>query len=114
MNTETTELDKLRKKHELSDLTDEQWDKLQGECIPGCRISIYWKRSEEGIKHDFDQVIDKGYVFILPGMDASIADCYFHIPEPENPGGKDQAPEEFGYLVCLLQNPLVEMISCES
>jgi hypothetical protein len=103
------DLIKSREFYELFDLSDEQWGKLQGEPNPGCGIRIQWKKYPGNEK--FDPVIDEGYIFILPGMDASICDCYFHIPNPDNSGGKGDAPEKFGYLIELMTNEFVEKIT---
>jgi hypothetical protein len=104
------ELEKKREFYQAYDLTEEQFAKLEGEPEPGGRISIQWKKYPG--EEEFDAIVDEGYAFILPGMDASVCDCYFHIPHPDNSGGIGAAPEEFGYLVELLINELVDKITC--
>ena len=107
MIPEIKELFDKRDKYEDYDMEDHHFAKLDRECVEGAKILIYWVNEYK----QFDQTIDKGYLFVLPGMDAQICDCFFHVPNPENPGGKGEAPEEFGYLVELIINPLVEKIS---
>lgn len=106
----TKDLMEARTKGESLEITDEQWNKVKGECEPGCIVFVYWMRNEYEVKMGFDQTVDDGYVFVLPGMDAQILDAYFHVPYPANPGGKDTAPPEWGYVLNLLDNPLVERI----
>lgn len=96
------ELRDLREKWENYDLTEQQINKLKGDCDPGCTVNIYWNNGS----------IDCGYVFIVDGMDAEIGDCFVHIPQPDNPGGKDVAPPEWAYMINLMTNDLVEEISC--
>lgn len=98
------ELIKLRERDEGIDLTQEQNNKLIGECVPGCRVEIYWTGE--------DKIIDEGYVFVVDGMDADIGDCFVHIPHPENPGGKDAAHGRWTYMITLMSNHLVEKIVC--
>lgn len=95
-----------RQQNEDADLSDKEDDKLKGDCLPGCKVKIYWT-TEFGTK-----VIDHGYVFIAPGMDAQMGDCFVHVPEPQNPGGKDKAEEEFIYMRTLMKNPFCTKIVC--
>lgn len=104
------ELTKSREFYELFELSDEQWAKLEGRPEPGGAIKIQWKKYPGN--EEFDPIIDEGYIFVLPDMDASACDCYFHVPHPDNSGGMDNAPEEFGYLIQLLTNEQVDKITC--
>jgi hypothetical protein len=101
------DLEKLRKQGEEIELTDEQLAKFQGDCYPGCKVRIYW---ETGYG---DKYTDDGYVFVVDGMDAEIADCFIHVPDPENLGGKDRADPEWVYMTTLLANPYVTKIVCK-
>lgn len=101
------ELEDLRNEYELLELTDSESNKLKGDCYPGCKVVIHWK-PEHGA-----MIIDTGYVFVVDGMDAEIGDCFVHVPEPDNPSGKDIAPSEFTYMIALQANPLVKKIVCK-
>lgn len=96
----------VRQENLDADLTDKQLDKLKGECTPGCKVKIYWV-TEHGTN-----IIDEGYVFECPDMDADSGDCFVHVPNPDNPGGKDNADPEFIYMIALMQNPLCKKIVC--
>lgn len=95
-----------REKNIDADLTAKQLDKLIGECRPGSKVKIHWV-TEFGTK-----VVDEGYVFEAPDMDSESADCFVHVPNPENPGGKDNADPEFIYMISLIQNPYCKKIVC--
>lgn len=102
------ELADLRSKWEDHELTQDECDKLRGDCHPGCRVRIYW---ETGYG---DKYHDDGYVFTVDGMDADIGDCFVHVPRPENPGGKGAADPEWTYMVMLQANPYCTKIVCKS
>jgi hypothetical protein len=101
------QLEDLRNEYEDRELTNIESDKLNGECRPGCKVEIHWV-TEYGTK-----IIDNGYVFVVDGMDAEIGDCFVHVPDPDNPGGKDVAPPEFTYMIALQTNPFVKKIVCK-
>jgi hypothetical protein len=89
-----------------ADLTDDEFDKLRGDCHPGCKVRIYWDKST-------DVEYDEGYVFVGPDMWPDEGDCFVHIPNPENPGGIGHPGEEFAYMIDLMKNKLVTKIVCK-
>jgi hypothetical protein len=100
------ELEDLRNKWLDHDLPSEAYDKLIGECKPGCQIEIHWTNDYEGI-------IDYGYIFTLDGMYADIGDCFIHIPEQDNSTGKDRGEPEWDYMIRLMDNPYCKQIICK-
>lgn len=96
------ELRELRDRWQDYELTNQQLDKFKGDCNPGYMVNIFWNNGS----------IDSGYVFIVDGMDAELGDCFIHVPQPDNPSGKDVAPPEWGYMIALLANEMVEEVSC--
>lgn len=75
---------------------------------PGTRLRIHW-----GI--EFNNMVDYGYVFILPGCedshqtDAVMYEGIVHIPYPSG-GEKENAEPEWHYLIDLLLNDGVKYI----
>ena len=100
------EMEELRNKWQDFELTDEQNDKLKGDCQPGCRITIYWRNDAKGY-------VDHGYTFSLAGMDHELGDCFVHVPQTDNWGGKEAGRPEWGYLIALQANKFVEKIVCK-
>lgn len=103
--------DLVNKRIELheAELTDEQCNKLKGDCYPGCKVRIYWDKSITGAVF-----YDEGYVFVGEDMDyADEGDCFVHVPNPDNPGGIGPAEPEFKYMIELLLNPLVIKVQCK-
>lgn len=101
------ELQKLVEAHKLfldTDISDEDWEKLQGEPIPGGKIEIKWKGRSE---------TDHGYFFALPTSDTEIYDICVHIPSPDNSDGMDDAPPVWINLYELVNNNLVKWIKCK-
>ena len=95
-------LNAVREQYKYHELTDKQNNKLKGDCRPGSRIMIFWDKD----------IIDIGYVFVAPGMDADLADCFVHVPNPQNPGGIGNTEEQFAYMITLMQNPFVKKLNC--
>lgn len=100
------ELEDKRNKWLDYDLTETQLDKLIGECKPGCKVEIYWGK-------EYDGIIDEGYVFIVDGMDADLGDCFIHVPQQDNPEGKEKGEPEWDYGVALLANEYCIKIICK-
>jgi hypothetical protein len=100
------EIRELRNEWVDKELSIEAYNKLKGECRPGCKVEIYWNKDYEGI-------IDEGYVFVVDGMDADLGDCFIHIPEQDNSGGKDKGEPEWDYMIRLMDNPYCEKIICK-
>lgn len=96
----------VRQENLDADLSHKENDKLKGDCHPGCNVKIHWI-TEHGTK-----IIDEGYVFEGPGMDSESGDCFVHVPNPQNPAGKDNADPEFIYMIALMQNPYCKKIVC--
>ncbi len=67
----------------------------------GAPIIIIWK----GLGEDFP---DEGYLFIPKNKDED--DMMYHIPNPQNPGGKDSVDPEWGLFRKLLKNNQVAKI----
>lgn len=99
-------LNKYRQAQKI-DLTDEHWDKISGEIEAGSKVAIHWK----GVDGEFDPIEDTGYVFELPFSDSGCYDFFVHIPQPENPGGKDNCAAEWIHLYKLLDMELVKKIT---
>lgn len=91
------------KKYQYKELTSKQQLKLSGLDYPGCRIEITWVGREE---HDY------GYLFQLPICDDGIGDFLFHVPNPDNSDGRDNAPPVWGHLNNLLSNKRVKSVKC--
>lgn len=96
----------VRNENMDAELSDKDFGKLKGVCRPGCKVSIHWTT-----EHD-TKIIDEGYVFEGPGMDSESGDCFVHVPNPQNPGGKDRADDEFIYMIQLMGNPYCNKIVC--
>lgn len=79
------------------ELSDVESNKLKGMPYPGAIVNIFWTHWE-------NDMFDKGYLFLLPFMDADIDDYFIHIPRPINPGGKDTAESEWVHINKLLKN----------
>jgi hypothetical protein len=101
------ELEKLRKEGEEIELTEQQIAKIHGDCCAGAKVKIFWNG-------EIDHLMDEGYIFVLDGMEADIADCFIHVPNPGNPGGKDKAPGQWVYMATLLTNQYLVKIVCKS
>ena len=100
-------MEDLRRKYEDFDLSETECNKIKGDCHPGCQVEIHWV-TEHGTK-----IMDRGYVFVLEGMDAEVGDCFVHVPYPNNPGGKDTAPGEWTYMIALQANQYCKKIVCK-
>lgn len=101
------ELEQLIKGQELfldTDISDEDWEKVQGIPIPGGKIEIKFKGRPE---------TDHGYFFALPTSDIEIYDICVHIPSPDNSDGMDDAPPVFINLYELVMNKCVKWIKCK-
>lgn len=101
------ELEKLIEAQEAfldTDIPDDDWNKVQGEPIPGGKIEIKWKGR---------QFADKGYFFALPTSDTEIYDICVHIPSPDNSDGMDDAPPVWINLYQLVINDQVKWIKCK-
>jgi len=101
------ELQKLVEAHEAfldTDIPDSDWNKLDGDPIPGGKIEIKWKGRE---------FTDEGYFFALPTSDTDIYDICVHIPEPDNSDGMDSAPPVWINLYQLVMNKQVKWIKCK-
>ena len=82
--------------------TREQQQKLAGTPQPGSRVHIHWK----------SEAVDRGYILTLPGhepRDVCIGGVV-HVPQPDNPGGKDSIGPIWETLDDLLRNEQVERI----
>jgi hypothetical protein len=80
--------------------------KSLGPIRPGNQVEIKWG-------HDWDNIVDRGYIFTLPGFEESDAEMggIVHIPEPSCTGGDKDAPHpEWHTLADLTINPKVESI----
>lgn len=100
------ELHELREKWQDYDLSDKEFVKLEGEPKPGCKVEIHWGKDYEGI-------IDDGYIFVVDGMDADICDCFIHVSEQDNSGGKDRGEPEWDYMIQLMANEYCKKIVCK-
>jgi len=100
------ELVESRNKFIDHELTNEENEKLIGNCLPGCRVEIHWCKECDGI-------IDYGYVFAVDGMDADLGDCFVHVPEQDNSSGKDKGEPSWNYMIELLNNPYCKKIICK-
>ncbi len=105
MQNNLNDLINQQKKYQYANLTDKQFAKLIGNPEPGDKVKIHWRG------RDLKGIIDDGYLFAIPSCDNSIEeDLFIHIKNPENPGGKDQAEEEWIHLVKLLKYKYVKSI----
>jgi len=99
------ELQKLLEENQYSELTDEQLEKIKGECVLGAKVLIKWKGRT---------FLDKGYLFATPEMDddPDMMDFLVHVPNPDNEDGMDNAPAEWTHINCLLMNDECVSIKC--
>ncbi len=105
MKNKLKELIDEQNKYQYTELTNKQYSKLIGIPEPGKKVKIIWGGRE------FKGIIDEGYLFAIPSCDDTIeTDLLVHIKHPENPGGKDGAPEEWIHLVKLLKFKYVKLI----
>lgn len=83
------------------------FDKLLSDLDYGDTVAITWQGEL------LEGVTDYGYVFAWPGgdegRDANMGGIV-HIPNPQNPGGKDRADPEWVTLYELLTNPMVKSV----
>lgn len=84
------------------ELTDQESGKLKGMPFPGATVNIYWNSP--------DNIVDTGYLFLLPFADRDIDDYFIHVPKPENPGGKENSEPEWAHINKLLKNDYCKKI----
>lgn len=94
-----------------TEVSEENWNKVEwrnkgqvGDGKPGDKVEIIWDSESDGM-------VDKGYVFTLPGhcSDDIISAGIVHIPYPAG-GQKDQPEPEWHSLAELCDNKLVKKI----
>lgn len=85
------------------DPTDEQWAKLAADIKAGDRIEIQWNE-------EFDNMTDEGYVFEVPWSSSDSCDLITHVPNPNNPCGKDIPGPEWCHIRQLMANEYVVKI----
>lgn len=113
----TTLIDRVKVARETcDDLLLDNYNKFVGwmDVYPGCQIEIEWM-DEPGEEGDFPPLVDRGYIFLLPGQvephdtDAIFTEGIVHVPTPA--GVEKEANEpEWILLVDLLANSRVEYI----
>lgn len=101
---DSTRFIKENKKWQDYDPTDKEWGKLDPDIEPGDRIEILWS-------DELDNMVDDGYVFELPWCYSDSGDFFVHIPEPNNPDGKDIPGPEWKHVRELMNNKFVVSIS---
>lgn len=99
------ELKEQRDKWSDHNITDDEGKKLWGTCRPGCKVKVYWIK-------EYSEIIDEGYIFTAPGMDAELGDAFIHIPHPQNPEGHGAVDEEYVYVLALMANKYCKRIEC--
>ena len=104
MKYNNNELEELIKGHEdffNEDISDEDWDKVQGIIEAGAKIEIKWKGRQE---------TDSGYLFALPESDVEISDIYVHVNQVSNEDGIGDADDVWINLYQLVNNDQVKWI----
>lgn len=95
----------------MADGPEPDFDKLLSDLKYGDIVAITWK--PDGREEEFGALMDYGYVFAWPGRDegrdANMGGI-IHVPDPQNPGGKDRADPEWVTLYELLTNPQVQSV----
>jgi len=91
------------KKYQNINVTDKQFEKIEGETLAGAKVEIVWTGRGES---------DNGYLFALPCQSPDEGDVFVHVPFPDNSDGIGDADPQWLHLFNLLKNKRVKKIIC--
>lgn len=82
------------------EINDSVLKKVRGSILAGNKIEITWKERRNQ---------DYGYLFALP-VSCGLDDLFYHIPNPDNSDGIDDAPPVWGHFNALILNTNITRI----